>query len=307
MRTVSRSCEKRPASARLYRVQPDESTFSDPSHKMTANINDKNIPLFVIHQLSDKEHQIYPLQDNASGPHKLDDGTYNHKLEFDGDENIYLELKTKNEEDMEGLVEYLFGPDLELIQEKADSALDVGESWNPDSQACNNVVRAYLYYLKQDPVLFPEAMEPGHSYGSGLEGPNGPTILKGEISWDGKANRIYEDLKNGEVTEYFSEITKSSTQTWNDFFNDIQDKANSGEIIIGVKKESSTDGHIVAFMPESLYNGDDKLLDIDDDKNVKFPIALEGGSDVKEIKPFIGKELEITRDNNEYKYYRYIK
>ncbi|WP_029164141.1 hypothetical protein [Anaerophaga thermohalophila] len=100
---------------------------------------------------------------------------------------------------------------------------------------------------------------------------------------------------------------KRLTQTWNDFFNDIQNKANSGEIIIGVVKRSSGVGHVVAFMPASLYRGDDKLIDIEDDKKVKFPIALEGGGNIKEIKPFIGSELEITRDNNEYKYYRYIK
>jgi len=279
----------------------------DPSYKMTANINDKNVPLFIIHQLSDKDHKIYPLKENASGPYELDDGTYNHKLEFDGDDNIFLELRTKNEEDMEGLVEYLFGPDLELIQEKADSALDIGEAWNPNSEACNNVVRAYIYCLKQDPVLFPVEMEPGHRFGSGLEGPDGPTILKGEISWDGTANKIYKNLEDGDLSEYFSEITKSSTQTWSDFFNDIQDKTNSGEIIIGVKKESSTAGHVVVFMPESLYSGSNDKVIIGTERGVTKPIALEGGGDIKEIKPFIGTSSEITRSTNPYKFYKYIK
>mgnify|MGYP006290911853 CR=1 FL=1 len=281
----------------------------DPSYKMTANINDKNIPLFIIHQLSDKDHKIYPLKENASGPHELVDGTYNHKLEFDGDDNIFLELRTKNEEDMEGLVEYLFGPDLELIQEKADSALDIGEAWNPNSEACNNVVRAYIYCLKQDPVLFPVEMEPGHRFGSGLEGPDGPTILKGEISWDGTANKIYKNLEDGDLSEYFSEITKSSTQTWNDFFNDMQDKANSGEIIIGVKKEISESGHIVTFMPESLYTGSAKIIDFinTNEDDIVFPIALEGGGNIKEIKPFIGSENELTRNINPYIFYKYKK
>jgi hypothetical protein len=45
------------------------------------------------------------------------------------------------------------GPDLELIQKKADDALDAEESWNPNSFASNNVVRAYLYYYKSDAVF----------------------------------------------------------------------------------------------------------------------------------------------------------
>jgi hypothetical protein len=44
---------------------------------------------------------------------------------------------------------------LQLIQEKAKNELDAGELWKPDSYACNNTVRAYLYYLKNEKVLFP--------------------------------------------------------------------------------------------------------------------------------------------------------
>ena len=233
-------------------MQPDESAFSDPSYKMTANINDKNIPLFVIHQLSDKEHQIYPLQDNASGPHKLDDGTYNHKLEFDGDENIYLELRTKNEEDMEGLVEYLFGPDLEPLAEAADSAKSYAYSVNGNEMACNVGVRAAVYLYKNDPILFP--VKHNNEWGAALycdsisdgkcyTAPE--NVLSGEVTWDGKANNIYDDLDNDKLSK-FESISNVAGCNYPDF-DELQKQANNGAIIIGVRKNAS--GYFGMTMP----------------------------------------------------------
>ncbi|ALO13810.1 hypothetical protein L21SP5_00128 [Salinivirga cyanobacteriivorans] len=202
--------------------------------------------------------------------------------------------------------DYLLGGLIAQISVNADSALNAGESWNPDDYACNNAVRAFLYYQKNDAILFPVTHPeyPNSIYGSGLESVAGPTILKGEISWDGKANMIYDDLGTGNLANSFEEIVKNSTQTWKVFFEEIQSSANSGEIIVGVKKEPDH-GHVVVFMPESLYNGTNEAIIIGEERGVIKPIALEAGNDVKEIKPFIGEENDITRTTNQYRYYKY--
>ena len=301
MRTVSRSCEKRPASARLYRVQPDESTFSDPSHKMTANINDKNIPLFVIHQLSDKEHQIYPLQDNASGPHKLDDGTYNHKLEFDGDENIYLELRTKNEEDMEGLVEYLFIPTYDFDEETINDIIeDISDETS--GMACNFCVRDAFFRITGSDILYPydDTNNVCHSCEEENQRPQG-----GLVDGNGQANRMYDEIVSGDLQSYFTKINNMEGEDYPNFSR-MQEDVNNGQVILGLYKNPGGSGHVVIMMPERFYQDnseDDKDIKLNNDYNgskiMDRPISLECGSTDKRIKPSQHSNL------NEFKWFKY--
>ncbi len=264
---------------------------------------------YQVYSREDKEIVLANIKEyTANDPEK-----YGKAIIFKNkkDEEV-VRLNVKKEQYGE-LKEYLLFSMLDEITVNSTKALSAGEDINPTSYACNITVRAYLYYHKNDSALFPESYQGTSTWGAPLCCPTGansyaPESIKiGKVNWDGRANNIYDSFEEGDLDEHFTEIVKSSTQTWNDFFNDLQRRANKGEVIIGNIKRSGGVGHIVAIMPESLYTGDDKIKDVGDDKNVKFPTALEGGGDVKEVKPFIASESELTRTTNPYKFYRYIK
>ena len=134
-------------------------------------------------------------------------------------------------------------------------------------------------------------------------------MLKGSISWDGAEDKIWDDFQgNGnDLTGAFTEVAKTSTETWNDFFGRLQKESNTGTIIVGIvhsSKRSATRGHIVALMPKSLCVGDqtkDNNVGDDEEDNVMRPCALEAGGDEKEITWFKQNSKEIA----EYKWYRY--
>jgi len=201
--------------------------------------------------------------------------------------------------------------ELETLEANAKEGIDAGENWNPDSYACNNAVRAFLYYYKTDAVLFPvtDPDHPNSDWGSGLEGLNGPTILKGDISWDGTANKMYEDFyeEGNDLSSSFAEIEKSDTDTWNTYFDLLQKLANKGEIIIGVvhsDDRSASRGHIVVLVPKSICEDkypEEELKDIGTDVDVIIPCALEAGGDEKKMKYFDHSPTEIPF----YKWYKY--
>ncbi len=211
----------------------------------------------------------------------------------------------------EEINEDLMGSELQAFNDDAQDGIDDGESWNPNGYACNNAVRAFLYYHKADAVLFPITHPdyPSSSYGSGLEGPDDPTVLKGEISWEGTADKMWDDFDGdgNDLTGTFSEISKNSTETWNTYFNRLQKAANQGTVIIGVvhsDNRTASRGHVVALMPESLCSGDQtKANDVGDNEedNVGRPCALEAGSNEKEITWFKQNSSEL--DN--YKWFKY--
>jgi hypothetical protein len=217
-----------------------------------------------------------------------------------------LQLAVVKEESTEDLK----GAELEAFKDDAQDGIDDGESWNPNGYACNNAVRAFLYHHKSDAVLFPETM-PGKAddfrYGSGLEGPNDNTVLKGDISWDGTADKMWDDFDgNGnDMTGTFTEIAKNSTETWNAYFDRLQKEANKGTVIVGVvhsDNRTASRGHVVALMPKSLCSGDQRVLeDWNGEAEVYLPCALEAGGDFKKIKWFAQSSSEI--DN--YKWYKY--
>jgi hypothetical protein len=240
------------------------------------------------------------------------------------EEGFYLLKLTAciNENFIDGFIDYevfkakegLTAEQLLVIQEKSDEGIDTGETWNPSGYACNNAVRAYLYYLKSDTVLFPETMpdkEVNFRYGSGLSGPNDNTVLKGKISWDGTADKMWDDFEdNGNtLTESFTEISKSSTESWNTYFERLQKEANKGVVIVGVvhsDNRSASRGHVVALIPKSLCSGDQtKANNVgnDEEDNVIRPCALEAGGDDKEITWFKQNSNEL----DDYKWFKYDK
>ncbi|WP_057951417.1 hypothetical protein [Salinivirga cyanobacteriivorans] len=247
------------------------------------------------------EENIYQQQGDFTSLRFEGIGTGGHDV-------LHIDVDSDN---VDVLKNYLYGADLEHIQQFADSAMLIGESWETPGveYTCNNTIRAYLYYMKNETVLFPvtDPENPDSRFGSGLETQDGPTAFKGLISWTGTANRIYEDLNSNSLTEYFERLTKPSTQTWNVFFDDIQNQANLGEIIIGVVKESGP-GHIVAIVPKTLFSGTPEKTKVGDDFDVELPIAIEAGTDTKAIMQFPkSRSSKITRLTNPYIWFKYIK
>ncbi len=315
----------------LGEFEIEGNTYNTAVFSYKNEVNIKKIHTNELCELANSEKLKVAIKDGYTLITFFDDSkNLEMVLQINGDElktaktwltylGIFTEKTTQEEieEEYNRIVEFwanLFGGDdsidaetLEKIEEASDDALDAGESWNPTKYACNNTIRAYLYYFKNDPVLFPEPMEEGHRYGSGLSGPNDETVLIGEVTYDGTANLIYDDLVAGDMDDYFSEIEKGNNETWNQFFNNLQKEANSGEIIIGVIKESGH-GHIVAVMPKSLFTETTEKIKIGNDNNVELPITLEAGGDIKEIKQFPkDRKDELTRETNPYKWYKYIK
>ena len=205
----------------------------------------------------------------------------------------------------------LRGTELEDFKDDAQNGIDNGESWNPNGYACNNSVRAFLYYHQANTVLFPVTHPdyPNSSHGSGLEGPDGATVLKGYISWDGTADKMWDDFDGdgNDLTTTFTVIAKNSTETWNAYFDRLQKEANKGTVVLGVahsKNRTASRGHIVALMPESLCSGDQtKANDVGDDEedDVGRPRALEAGGNEKKITWFKQNSSELDK----YKWFKY--
>ncbi len=256
--------------------------------------------------------------DNESGwDGKSDEGNWIEKGDYKITLTVAQDKDYKNgytDFDMfEAKEEGLTKMELEALKTNAEDGIEAGESWNPDSYACNNAVRAYLYYQENDAVLFPETMpdkESDFPYGSGLDGPNDDTVLKGKISWDGVADEIYLDFagKGNDLGNEFEEIEKGESDTWNTYFDQLQKLANKGVIIIGVihsDDRTASRGHIVALVPKSICEDKDlkeetKKIGNDSVKTV-LPCALEAGADVKEIKYFNHSSTETPS----YKWYKY--
>ena len=116
---------------------------------------------------------------------------------------------------------------------------------------------------------------------------------------DGQANDMYDGLENEEISN-FEQIPNADECDYPDFDN-LQEQANKGTIIVGVKNSSGGNGHVVVLMPESL----NERSDIDRSYNylsneIYLPIALECGNGQKEIRPFEDK-VNIV----EFKWFKY--
>jgi hypothetical protein len=262
--------------------------------------------------MENPEENIYQQQGDFTSLRFEGIGTGGHDvLHIDVDsDNVYV------------LKNYLYGIDLEYMDQIGDSALDAAIDMNPGGAACNLAVRAYFHYLKNDNVLFPVSHNGTSNWGAPLCCPTiddqGETVYPpesifiGSVEWDGRANNIYNSFEDSQLSSFFEKIEKQASQTWKSFFDNIQEKANNGEIIIGVKHNlnDSLSGHIVVFMPEkSSYPPKIEKI-IGGDIGVEKPYALEAGNpddNEKKIKQFVGTNDEITRTTRPFIYYIYIK
>ena len=123
-------------------------------------------------------------------------------------------------------------------------------------------------------------------------------VLSGEVTWDGRANNIYDDLDDNKLTK-FETISNASGCNYPDF-DELQKEANKGVAIVGVKKVEGSAGHIVLIMPKSLNEGSDPTSFSIGAKTVKYPVCLECGTGEKKIEPF----RDIS-DISDYKWYKY--
>ncbi len=203
-------------------------------------------------------------------------------------------LKESQRDDFLGYIlnENLTDIILAQYSEAADTALSCAFSWSGNSMACNIGVRTAIYFYKNNQLLFPK------SPGSGLFKSDQEPYLIGEITRPGKANDIYNDLENEELSE-FETISNATGCSYPDF-DELQNQANNGVVIIGVRENSSGSGHIVLIMPKSFNQGDEPTSFPIGVKTVKYPICLECGFGEKMTEPFRDKS-----NISEYVWYKY--
>ena len=132
-----------------------------------------------------------------------------------------------------------------LIKDKAQQAVDkILEYKETEDAACNLCTRAALYYITNDPVLFPQS----GSYFNIKTLDDKKQAIKGKVSGDGSAKYIVEDLNNGLLKDYFEEIKKDDSESYEEFWAHIQNMADNGEIIIGAYKTN----HVFMVVPGGL-------------------------------------------------------
>ena len=120
---------------------------------------------------------------------------------------------------------------------------DIIEDWETNEAACNLCVRAALYNLTGDEVLYPKT---GSSTTIRDEGEQ----LHGEVvTGEGNAQGIIDDLNSGILKEYFEEITINNGESYPDFWKRVQNMVDNKEIVIGTYDP----GHIFMVVPGGLY------------------------------------------------------
>jgi len=214
------------------------------------------------------------------------------KFDYENREGCGIEIAVPIEQKQE-FKDYLFGALIEQFSQAADTAISCAFSWSGNDMACNIGVRTTVYFHKNDKVLFPVS-------GSGLFKANQEPYFKGEITDPGKANNIYNDLDSNDLDE-FEKITNASGCNYPDF-EELQEQANDGAAIIGVKENNTGSGHIVIIMPESFNERSDieRSFNITSNEIIILPITLECGQGTKEVRPF-----ENAEDIVEFKWYKY--
>jgi hypothetical protein len=215
------------------------------------------------------------------------------------------------EEDMNLFHSYLFGnertelskAELDSMAEDSNDALACAVGIAGTGPGCNIATREYVYFQKDDAVLFPkkECGLAGHCTKEGLK------VLDGKISCLGRADKIYDDITDGLLSAFFTEVKKND-KTYKEFLSDIQTEANYGEIIIGVIHSDDRPygaGHIIVIIPSALYSEEIDKKSIFEgtpkaENGITPPIALEAGGQNKKIKPMW--ELERV---DKYEWYVY--
>ena len=107
------------------------------------------------------------------------------------------------------------------------AVIDIKQDWKTEEAACNLCVRAALRNLTGDDVLFP-------TIGSSVTIRTWNEAVYGEVSNGGSAQAMVDDLMNGNLNDYFEEVIKSETETYDQFWARLQNMVdNSKAIIVG--------------------------------------------------------------------------
>ncbi len=194
----------------------------------------------------------------------------------------------------------------------ASTAIEVAQKYT-STTACNICVRAALYLMKDDPALFPTS-------GSGYHNPTSKFIseeVKGYIAPEGRAIRIKEDFDNlagkPKLNERFEWIEKGAEETYQAYFERLQDQADIGQIVIGVMLNSRGDeGHTVMITPGGLIKIDEKTTE-------EFPLSflsrgikdvlrvLECGGTLRETKGPLYLRVDGKGATKRMKWFKYLK
>ncbi|WKV10941.1 hypothetical protein [Marivirga harenae] len=124
------------------------------------------------------------------------------------------------------------------------AATDIKSDWSEDEASCNLCIRAALYNLTGDDVLYPVS-------GSSLTIKDEGVQLYGKVSsMMGNAQGIINNLNDGTLDNYFEEIKKEESESYPEYWKRLQNLVTSQkEIIIG----SYDPGHVFMIVPGSLY------------------------------------------------------
>ncbi|ALO13904.1 hypothetical protein L21SP5_00224 [Salinivirga cyanobacteriivorans] len=258
-----------------------------------GNVTTKNIPY------TDENVEVIPIKFEKYVPM------------YDTYEDAYFHVYV-TAEDIDTLKNYLFGIDIQEMQVNADSAVSLVEGMVGNGMGCNLGLRSYLYLHKGDSVLFPTKKSMYSDIGGALyydsvasDGrwwATADKIFSGEVKNDGQANDMYDGLENEEISS-FEQIPNTDGCDYPDFDN-LQEQANEGTIIVGVKNNSGGSGHVVVLMPESLNERSDinRAHELPSNNIITLPISLECGQGQKEIRPFEDKTSILA-----FKWYKYEK
>ena len=248
---------------------------------------DEEANIIDITAFEEEEYHRNYMTDQAS----IDEMCYTVSFDYKNRGGVGLEMAVPVEQ-KESFKDYLLGALLAQYSMAADTAMSCAFSWSGNDMACNIGVRTAIYFYKNNQLLFPK------SPGSGLFKSNQEPYLIGEITKPGKANDIYNDLENEELSK-FEPISNATECSYPDF-DELQDQANNGVAIIGVRENSSGSGHIVLIMPKSFNQGNEPTSFSIGLRTVKYPICLECGFGDKKVEPFRDKG-----NISEYKWYKY--
>jgi hypothetical protein len=291
--------------------------------------------LVNVQSLSDIDINEYELQTERNYLSKNDKYLC---LGKNGDEYA-MKIKT-NEDCFNELFEYISGteaPEIitkdeviakfeqSTVQSVSDAISFVTEE---KKAACNICTRAALYYLTDDPVLFPAT-------GSSIDGKT-PDI-KGQISGNGSAQYVVSDLsdyQNNALKDYFVCEVKQDSESYEEFWERLQNEVDRGEIIIGTYSTNHVfmivPGGMIKVIDNSMHTEinektDRRVLMEEYKKNpiieqgdkygfcfvlkgIKtVPRILECGINVKSANAPIYANMDYKGVANNVKWYRYIK
>ena len=199
-----------------------------------------------------------------------------------------------------------------LTETKNATTIGTKFTGNETSVACNVCVRSALLLLKEEPALFPYEGSAFYDPGKAFE----MSYPKGYITNPGKAKNIKTDFdeitKKVELDSRFTELTRKSKESWEDYFKRLQTKADNGGIVVGVYiSRDGSSGHVMMITPGGMVDVGDKTKKWGDsfarrDRNIlKVPRVLECGTGARNNEAPLCRNVDYNGAINRLKWYEY--